>query len=130
MRAEGRHQRDVDNRIEDNPTFRRQTDRRVEVLRHELSSRQGESPAESAGVFSTVEAHAGVGRAHVRTRSHISQSCFLQKLREKKDWFHPKRSQFQHLPVWVNLTRIISFVFSLLYYLFPSQTQKFREKCF
>lgn len=70
MRAEGRHQRDVDNRIEDNPTFRRKTDRRVEVLRHELSQRQGESPAESAGVFGTAEAHAGVGCAHMHAHAH------------------------------------------------------------
>ena len=70
-----------------------------------------------------------LAHAHI----HTFHSCFQQKLRGgKKDLFLSELSQFQHLPVWVNLTRMISFVFSLLYdfFSFPSQTQKFREKCF
>lgn len=64
-----------------------------------------------------------------RVHLHTAQGCFQQKLRRNKDLFS-ELSQFQHLPVWVNLTRMISFVFPLLYdFFFPSQTQKFREKC-
>ena len=57
--------------------------------------------------------------AHVHI--HTFHSCFQQKLRgEKKDLVLSKLSQFPHLPVWVNLTRMISFVFSLLYGFFFS----------
>lgn len=63
--------------------------------------------------------------------THVSQLLSAEIKGGKKDLFLSKLSQSPHLPVWVNLTRMISFVFSLLYvFFFPSQTQKFCEKCF
>lgn len=72
------------------------------------------------GVFSPVFKHTCVWACiHACTHTHNFSKLFSAEIKGRgEDWFLPKLSQFQHLPVWVNLTRIISFVFSLLYYLF------------
>lgn len=57
-------------------------------------------------------------RAHVHTCLHACSDThfpkFLSAKMKGKDVFLPQLSQFQHLPVWVNLTRVISFLYFFL----------------
>lgn len=86
-------------------TFRGKIDW-VEVLQGEFSN----CKVSALGVFSIALKYIRMWaciHACTHTRIHIFHSCFQQKLRSKKDLFLSKLSQFQRLPVWVNLTRTI-----------------------
>lgn len=64
----------------------------------------------------------------LHTQTHL-QKLLSVKIKEK-DLFLPKLLQFQHLPVWVSLTRIISFVLSYLFIFFPLKHRNFTRSVF